>query len=45
VRASEKYKLSDFSFENISAQSADTGFDTSIINGCQVKNVKIDALK
>ena len=45
VRASEKYKLSDFSFENISAQSADTGFDTSIINGCQVKDVKIDALK
>jgi polygalacturonase len=42
VEKSDKYKLSDFTFENINVKSDNDEFDTGVIEGVTIKNVKIN---
>ena len=41
VGLSEKYCLTDFTFENISVQDEKKAFDENMIQNCTVKNVQI----
>jgi len=41
VGASDKYRLLDFSFENINVSDQKKAFDPSLIENCTVKNVQI----
>lgn len=41
IGASADYELSDFTFRDVDAVSADTGFDLSMVHGAKVTNVKI----
>ena len=45
VKASDKYKLKDFTFENITVKAKNPEFDQSIIENIQVRNVKINDVK
>ena len=42
VGSSDKYKLKDFTFENIMVRDEKKAFDPSLIDNCLVKNVKIE---
>lgn len=42
VGTSDKYKLRDFTFENISVADREEGFDKTVIEGTKVKNVSIN---
>jgi hypothetical protein len=39
VGTSDKYELSNFTFENCKVKDKKRAFDPSLINGCKVKNV------
>jgi hypothetical protein len=41
VGKSEKYRLLDFTFENINITDQKKAFDASLIENCMVKNVNI----
>lgn len=45
VGKSEKYRLLDFTFENINVKDDKKAFDASLIENCQVKNVIINGEK
>jgi len=42
VQRSDKYDVSDFKFEDITAKDKKGTFDTSFIDGVEVKNVSIN---
>ena len=42
VGTSDKYKLKDFTFENISVRDKKKAFDASLIEGCMVKNLIVE---
>ena len=42
VGTSDKYYLTDFSFENIDVDDERDAFDASLIENCTVKNVVIN---
>ncbi len=42
VGPSDKYKLTDFTFENIKVRDQKKAFDASIIENCQVKNMVVE---
>lgn len=45
VKASEKYQLQNFAFENIDVKADNADFDQSLIDGVVVKNVTINGQK
>jgi hypothetical protein len=45
VKASDKYKLKDFTFENITVKAKNPELDQSIIENIQIRNVKINDVK
>jgi polygalacturonase len=45
VKASDKYKLQDFTFENIDVKADKADFDQSLIENISVKNVKINGVR
>ena len=45
VGSSDKYRLKDFTFENIKVKDDKKAFDASLIENCQVKNVIINGEK
>lgn len=44
IKRKHNFEMSDFTFENIRAEAVDDGFDTSAIDGCVVKDVKVSKL-
>lgn len=44
VGKSDKYRLTDFSFENCDVDDDKKAFDPSLIENCTVKNVKINGV-
>ena len=45
VGKSEKYRLLDFTFENVDVKDQKNAFDASLIENCKVKNVVINGEK
>ena len=45
VGKSEKYRLLDFTFENVNVKDQKKAFDASLIENCKVKNVVINGEK
>ena len=41
VGTSDKYRLTDFTFENINVRDEKKAFDPSLIENCTVRNVAI----
>ena len=41
VGTSDKYRLKDFTFENIDVEDSKKAFDPSLIENCTAKNVNI----
>ena len=44
VGSSDKYRLVDFSFENVNVTDEKDAFDASLIEGTKVKNVTINGI-
>jgi len=42
VEASENYRLSHFTFENLNIESGDETFDRSLFSGIEFKNVRVN---
>lgn len=45
IKASDKYRLQDFTFENIDVKTANADFDQTLIRNIKVKNVRINGVK